>query len=132
MRWAGLIVLAAVIAWPALAEETAGRKDYTSVRGMTEFEALPGGHDLMAIYFHAVDDALGYGNFYLTARGGAPFFCPPAKLALNAGNYRKILLDEVARLRRLKPANKEWQDKIDRSNIGMILVDALYRTFPCK
>lgn len=51
----------------------------------------------------------------------APPFCPPPDLAITTEQYRQILADQIQR-----------DPKQSRHLAGLVMMDALKRTFPCS
>ena len=74
------------------------------------------------IHVASLADGMLWANSALAARGERQLFCPPKTLALNTENYIKLIDDEAKRV--AKPG--------DNPQVGLLLLVALSRTFPCN
>jgi hypothetical protein len=104
---------------PAFAGSTIG--DYKNAMASEN----PARISLMKQYVLGVGDGLGWGS----AGSKEELFCPPPKLTLTLDNYINILNSHIRDLDRLWANETE---KVDRRFIGLVLLEALRETFPCK
>ncbi len=73
-------------------------------------------------YVLGLGEAFLYATIDLEFNKKAPLFCPPRQLALTTENYIQILDNELR-------ANKNFDSD---APVGLVLLDGLKKTFPCK
>ena len=79
---------------------------------------------IIRLYISGIGSGMMWSNIELESRGEKPLYCQPEKIALNTGNYIRIINDELAK-DELTEAEKEL------SSVAKYIMKGLISTFPC-
>jgi competence protein ComGF len=88
-------------------------KEYKIVRNTKEFK----------LYLKGVGEGLAWANEELAARGSKALYCKPEKEVIGIEQYSDILKKEV---------NENAAEIPDDMPLGLILLNGLIKSFPCK
>ncbi|MEN6509790.1 MAG: hypothetical protein ABFD63_13580 [Smithella sp.] len=88
-------------------------KEYKATRNTKEFR----------LYLKGVGEGLEWANEELAARGSKALYCKPQKEVVDLEQYSEILNREVT---------ENARELIDDMPVGLILLNGLIKSFPCK
>ena len=88
-------------------------KEYKVTRNTKEF----------SLYLKGVGEGLEWANEELAARGSKALYCKPQKEVVDLEQYSEILNREVT---------ENARELIDDMPVGLILLNGLIKSFPCK
>ena len=88
-------------------------KEYKTINKTVEFK----------LYLKGVGEGLEWANEELAARGSKALYCKPQKEVVDLEQYSEILNREVT---------ENARELIDDMPVGLILLNGLIKSFPCK
>jgi hypothetical protein len=113
-----------VVSTPA--DSTGGEvtvKFFREVMGSKDTVAI----DLMKAHIAGLGTGIEWALVQVIAEKGPKLYCAPERIGLDLNNYLQIIDVEIKDKQTLMP-----QAKLDGSPIGLVLVQGLIHTFPCK
>jgi hypothetical protein len=82
---------------------------------------------LTKIYILGLGDGFLWANAKMLVDKKSPLYCQPDKLVLGMENYVEILNRQIK-----AEATKNTQAQLDEMSLGLLLLQGLQDTFPCK
>lgn len=91
---------------------------------LEDFNNFRASNEIVAkIYLKGLAEGMNWSNTFIEFEGGKQLYCPPENLRLGHRDYMKILDSKMIEIQKHK--HKEQP-------VGLLLLEALKITFPCK
>jgi hypothetical protein len=98
-------------------------KDYRAAMASKDESVVSG----IKLYLLGLGDGLEWASVDTVIKKGVPLYCPPEKLVLTLDNFIQMINSRIE-------ANSQFltEKQLNETQIGLLLLEGLEETFPCK